>query len=131
MYKEAAMKHAAFMLTENIKQKETGWARPILALGRQAMDFCEFKARLGYPETLFQKKEVGQGRGEEGRERKTPLTGELLFMHFPCSVSPCIWGAGYLVLAPLLTVHKIMANPNESGWDMAPCVGTRETVKGT
>lgn len=41
-------------------------------------------------------------------------------MHFPCSVSPCIWGAGYLVSAPPLTVHKIMANPNESGWDMAP-----------
>lgn len=44
-------------------------------------------------------------------------------MHFPCSVSPCIWGAGYLVLAPPLTIHKIMVSPNESGWDMALCVG--------
>lgn len=29
----------------------------------------EFQANQGYPETLFQKKEVEQGKGEEGEER--------------------------------------------------------------
>lgn len=97
-----------------------------------------FKARLGYvvsskptkdtQRPCLKRKKWGRGgERKEGKERHHYL--ELLFMRFPCSVSPCIWGAGYLVLAPPLTVHKIIANPNESGGYDSVCRDTGDSQR--
>lgn len=63
-----------------------------------------------------------QGREEEGRERKTPLTG-VTFHAFSLLSFSLHLGCRIFGIGTPLTIHKIMVNPNESGWDMALCVG--------